>query len=234
MPVHRIMNAITRRLLEPAMDYLLNRRARNIELQLQFNALESTAAYIEQKMSHTLGFDNKYDVLDCALKRAETNGLFMEFGVYKGESINSIAQRAGKTVHGFDSFEGLPEFWRDGYPQGKFSLKAQEELPSVHKNVELHVGWFHETLPGFAATHPEPVSFMHIDCDLYTSTKVVFDVLGDRIQSGTILVFDEYFNLAFWQQYEYKAFQELVAEKSLTYDYLGYTRRAEQVAVRIL
>jgi hypothetical protein len=37
--------------------------------------------------------------------------LFLELGVFSGQSIWVIAQRTSNLVHGFDSFEGLPEDW---------------------------------------------------------------------------------------------------------------------------
>ena len=68
-------------------------------------------------------------------------------------------------------------------------------------------GLFDDTLPSFAKTHTQPVSFLHVDCDLYSSTKAIFDILGDQIVEGTVIVFDEYFNYPGWQHHEFKAFQ---------------------------
>ena len=63
----------------------------------------------------------------------------------------------------------------------------------------------------------------------------MFDVLADRIVAGTVIQFDEFFNYPGWQQGEYKAFQELVAARSATVEYLGYAEGGDgaQVAVRI-
>ena len=38
-------------------------------------------------------------------------GLTLECGVYFGRSLRLIAARTPGPVHGFDSFEGLPEAW---------------------------------------------------------------------------------------------------------------------------
>jgi hypothetical protein len=41
--------------------------------------------------------------------------LFLKFGVYKGDSINRLADlRPNVRCYGFDSFEGLPEEMRTG------------------------------------------------------------------------------------------------------------------------
>ena len=75
------------------------------------------------------------------------------------------------------------------------------------------------------------MAFLHIDCDLYSSTQTIFNLLSDRIVPGTVILFDEYFNFPNWENHEFKAFQEFVAEKGVKYTYLGFAR--QQVAVRI-
>jgi hypothetical protein len=98
--------------------------------------------------------------------------------------------------------------------------------------VNLYKGWFNETLPRWAQENPGPIAFMHLDADIYSSTKCVFDILGDRIVPGTVLQFDEYFNYPGWQKGEYKAFNEFVEAHQVKFEYLGYAKN--QVAVRIL
>ena len=50
---------------------------------------------------------------------------------------------------------------------------------------------------------------------------------------GTVIVFDEYFNYSGWEEGEFRAFQEFVAARKLSYEYLTYNREHQQVAVRI-
>ena len=38
------------------------------------------------------------------------------------------------------------------------------------------------------------MAFAHIDCDCYSSAKVVLDLLAPRLRRGTVLVFDELMN----------------------------------------
>ena len=138
-------------------------------------------------------------------------------------------------ICGFDSFEGLPENWRDGFPQGKFN--KNKSLPLVKKNVELYEGWFNETIPKYINKNSlasKYISYLHIDCDLYLSTKVVFKLLSEKIVRGTVIVFDEYFNYNGWENGEFKAFQEFVKIRNLKYKYLTYNFIHEQVAVVIL
>jgi hypothetical protein len=76
-----------------------------------------------------------------------------------------------------------------------------------------------------------PIAFMHVDCDLYSSTKTIFEFLGDAIGPGTVILFDEYFNYPNWEQHEYKAFQEFSEKCGVKYRYLAFAR--QQVAVLI-
>ncbi|WP_147535410.1 class I SAM-dependent methyltransferase [Bacillus marasmi] len=205
--------------------------ARNIERELQRKALKETASFVEERMNNVRSFATKEELLEYAIDLVVLKGLFIEFGVYKGETINFISSKVEETVYGFDSFEGLPEDWRDGFPKGVFQLGT---LPSVNYNVELINGWFEESLPKFTENHKNNCAFIHIDCDLYTSTKTIFKFLKGKIQSGTVIVFDEYFNYPNWKNGEYKAFEEFIAESKSKFEYIGYNRYHEQVGVRIL
>ena len=100
--------------------------------------------------------------------------------------------------------------------------------------MKLHKGWFQDTLPGFLAQHPEPARFVHIDCDLYSSTNTVLGLLADRIVPGTVIVFDEYLNYPGWQEHERKAFAEFVARTGTKYKYLGFASSEFSVSVQIL
>mgnify|MGYP000400761291 CR=1 FL=1 len=101
------------------------------------------------------------------------NTLWLEFGVASGNTINYISKFTNDKVYGFDSFEGLPEKWRDSFDKGAFNRNG--DLPKVNSNVELIKGWFDETLPNFIKNHNKKVSFIHMDADLYSSTKCILN-----------------------------------------------------------
>jgi predicted O-methyltransferase YrrM len=199
------------------------------ELQV---AREDTARFVNANLQSVKTFYNRYDLLSFCVKQAEAkaNGLFCEFGVYRGESVNHIASQTKATVHGFDSFEGLPEKWREGFDKGTFGMDG---LPRVRENVVLHKGWFDQSVPVFAAKYQGSIAFLHMDADLYSSTKTVFDLLGKRIIPGAVIVFDEFLGYPGWQNGEYKAFQELVQERHFKFDYIGRVPNYNQVAVQI-
>lgn len=203
----------------------------SIKKQLWELAGAQTAEYVARKMAKTEVFPSEKELLAHAVGLAG-EGLYLGFGVFSGNTINQIAElRPNHTIYGFDSFEGLPETWRTGFAQGMF---AKPELPPVRENVSLVVGWFDDTLPSFVLEHKENCAFIHVDCDLYSSSRTVFEGLHDRIVPGTVLLFDEYFNYPSWQEHEFKAFQEFVAMHGIQYEYVGYVEAYEQAAVRIV
>jgi tetratricopeptide (TPR) repeat protein len=165
------------------------------------------------------------------LDAARPQGLVLEFGVRFGVSTRQIAGLAGQELHGFDSFEGLPEDWH-GEAKGAYSTGGA--LPPVPANVRLHRGWFEDSLPDFLASHPGPVRFANIDCDLHSSTRTVLRHLGSRVVPGSVIAFDEYLGYEHWRDDEFRAFHEAVAEHGWRYEYLCCSFFTKQAVVRIL
>jgi hypothetical protein len=179
------------------------------------------------------------EVLKFGSDRVKLEGLFIELGVCTGKTIKFIAAlNPHKKIYGFDSFEGLPEDWVRAdkvIPVGTFGFKNPAILPPVLHNIELIRGWFSDTLPTFTkGSDPrQPIAFLHIDSDIYSSAATAFEILGDRIQRGTILVFDELYNYPGCENHEFKAFQEFLIKHNFTARYLAYNIYHEQVAIQI-
>lgn len=163
-------------------------------------------------------------------------GLWMEFGVFGGVTVNLISGMTSGVVHGFDSFHGLPEDWHIGTKPGspansrtivKQTFDLQGVMPAVRPNVKLHKGWFNETLPVFLQTLPpvgefgSVVSLLHIDCDLYASAATVLETLAQRIVPGTIIVFDELVNFPEYRNHELRALYEFAEKHGRTFVPLG-------------
>lgn len=171
------------------------------------------------------------------------DSLLMEFGVFQGHTINYIAGKVNNKVYGFDSFEGLPEKWdrRDMlFDKGAFSTNGS--LPNVLPNVMLIKGWFSDTLPSFILHNNRPVNFIHIDCDIYSSTKTVFDCLKNNIKNDCVIVFDELINYeGFERNGELRALYEFSVENKVDFEYIGMNGVLgnsgcghERVAIKIL
>lgn len=149
------------------------------------------------------------DIYRACIEGCLPGGLYAEFGVYHGKSLQNIRALLEPQIplYGFDSFEGIPEPW-NGFPAGSFATSARPDLPNTH----LVVGRFENTLPGFVKSHPEHASFLHIDCDLYSSTRTVLMAFADRIVPGTVILFDEIIGFAGFESYEYRGFCEFIAK----------------------
>jgi hypothetical protein len=134
----------------------------------------------------------RFAVLDAALDRfARGPGIGLEFGTYKGNSLRRMARRfRNRKFHGFDSFQGLPADGRLDWNLD-FSTVGPPILPA---NCKIWSGWFSETLPAFLSANREPISFVHVDCDVYSSTREVLFGLVGRFSPGTVIAFDELLN----------------------------------------
>jgi hypothetical protein len=199
---------------------------------LRARAHETTVDFIQREMPRAVAFDTGKELLAHALRRITLQGIVAEFGVNAGGTINFIARNLPhRPVDGFDSFQGLPENW-EGANAARGAFSRQGRLPKVRANVRLHAGWFEDTVPRFVAAESGPVAFLHVDCDLYSSTETIFRHLGERIVPGTVLVFDEYFNYPNWEAHEHRAFREFAVRRGLSVEYLGYS--FAQVCVLIL
>jgi O-methyltransferase len=132
---------------------------------------------------------------------------YLEFGVYQGESIRhwaSINPHLDSRFYGFDSFEGLPESWRETQKKGHFSVNGN--MPQISDGRVFFVkGWFDKTVPGFVETFaPKQRLVIHLDADLYSSTMIALVFLNKWMAPGTLLIFDEFYD----RQHEFKAFQD--------------------------
>jgi hypothetical protein len=151
------------------------------------------------------------------------DGLWLEFGVATGKTINYIASCAPSLVYGFDSFEGLPEDFTPAIKEGHFE---QEEIPDVLDNVRLEVGLFQDTLEDFLEEHEDLIAYVHLDADIYTSTRYVLDTLAPRIQPGTVMQFDDifYFDQK-WYTDEFDAWHGFVQRFNVEYHWIAYTHQ---------
>lgn len=205
------------------------RQRRDVFTALDQEAARSSAELLRTELRSGSLHVHPHETLRHALLQAPQQGLVLEFGVASGTTLRVLADQRPDAVYGFDSFEGLPERWRLGYDTGEFATDALPDVPGA----ELVVGWFEDTLPGFLKVHPEPVAFLHVDCDLYSSTRTVLELLGPRFVEGTVIAFDEFYNYPGWQDHEYRAWHEHVEATGLEFEYLGLTMDDEQVTVRI-
>lgn len=186
------------------------------------------------------------EMLDHLMPLVERrDGLFLELGVFKGDSAMKTADRIrshgmASKVYGFDSFLGLPEDWLDDgfFLKGVFNLNGSvPKMPDEYQGrVEIVPGWFADTLPRFVGEVDGPAAFVHVDCDLYSSAKTGLSCLAPKIVEGTILLFDEimgyHADSYVVQNGEYRAFDEFLEETDMGFDVLCHSLEAAAFVMR--
>tara|TARA_A100001037_G_scaffold240413_1_gene220317 strand:+ start:279 stop:1475 length:1197 start_codon:yes stop_codon:yes gene_type:complete len=153
--------------------------------------------------------------------------MICEFGVGAGHTLQKIKEQfpTGKTIVGFDSFEGLPENWIPEWRKGSFSQGGEIPKEVLGENVSIIKGLFSDTVPKFFETtdfKDVELLLLHIDCDLYRSTK---DVLGDGLATTLkenkffmssevplYVAFDELIDYPTYEDHEIKALYEFLNE----------------------
>ena len=144
-----------------------------------------------------------------ALEHIVTNkvqGDYLEFGVFDGQSLimaYQVANRSQATdmrFFGFDSFQGLPE--SDGIRYLKGTLKSSMGNTVRHlrrvgvdmRRIELKEGIFSRSLNKAVKDQHKlrHAAIVHIDCDLYSSTKDVLAFVEDLVGPGTVMIFDDW------------------------------------------
>jgi len=163
--------------------------------------MTNLTTWVDHHVSRAPRFVDIRKLLGFGAGAAGPSGLFCEFGVAKGDSLKFLAKsRPEVTWHGFDTFTGLPE---SGSPTRwlKGSFDCGGKIPELGvDNVEYHVGLFDHTLLPFLKNFTGPISFLHIDSDLYKSASTILNWCSPRIVPGTIIAFDEFWGFKGWDE----------------------------------
>jgi len=158
---------------------------------------------------------------------ADLEVLYLEFGVFCGDATrywSKLLRNPNSKLHGFDTFEGLPEPWLDNsYPAGYFSTGGK--IPQIDDSrVQFFKGLFEETLPDYKLPPHETLIVM-LDADLYSATAFVLNTLQDAIVPGTYLYFDEFHH----RFDELRAFDEFLQKTGWKFSLVGATRALDGV-----
>lgn len=146
----------------------------------------------------------KISVWSECIKLLPDSFVGLEFGVFEGRSINFFSKFfPNAAFYGFDTFDGLPEAWID--PSGRLvgktgAFKTKFNKILFNNNVKIEKGLFQDTLESFLIQKQDlldEVKFIHIDCDIYSSTRFVLDKCVDIIKKNKpYILFDEFVNCA--------------------------------------
>jgi hypothetical protein len=164
---------------------------------------------------------------EIASRVAKEQVLYLEFGVSHGRSMrlwSSLLKNPDSLLHGFDSFEGLPDAWNWQAPSGSYSQNGR--IPKIDDpRVSFFKGLFEETLPQYVMPAHQRL-IINIDCDLYASTISVLRALTQHITAGTYLYFDEFAD----RGNELRAFDEFMSSCGMEFELSVATKAFAQVA----
>lgn len=122
-----------------------------------------------------------YQIFMLVKKTAKVGGDIAEVGVYKGGSAKVICEAKGnRSLHLFDTFEGLPDPW---------DFDAVQNYLRTYSNVYFYKGLFPATAE---PTKDKKFSFVHLDVDMYGSTLYCLVYFYPRMSHGGIIVSHDY------------------------------------------
>lgn len=150
--------------------------------------------------------------ITASVRRLE--GDIAEVGVYAGSTAKMICAAKGeKRFHVCDTFAGLPEPTAEDHGaerKGRFAcdLDSIRRYLRDYPNVEYHVGFCPDSLRG--RLDDTRFCFVHLDVDLYSSTKQCLEYFFPRLVPGGIVVSHDYSVLRGVRQ----AFDEFTADRT--------------------
>jgi hypothetical protein len=151
-----------------------------------------------------------YQNFDCLTETFKINkieGVFVECGYGYGRSftvLSHFSNKFKKKIYGFDSFAGFPQITKaDHSPRnpikGEWAVRTLSEAKNWVRNSGLFENKEQYELISLkfnqSAKNPIPnqkIALLHIDLDLYDGYKYALELFWDQIQSGGIIVLDEF------------------------------------------
>ncbi len=138
-------------------------------------------------------------------------GDYAEVGVFKGTSAKIICEAKGdQCLHLFDTFEGLLEIEetdKSRYQKKMFKVDFNKICKKFanYPKVFFHKGFFPKTAE---TVKDKKFAFVHLDCDLYQSTRDCLEFFYPRMSAGGIIISHDYHILGVK-----KAFSEFFFDK---------------------
>ncbi len=194
------------------------RARRDLHYAAEVAAAAESAAFAHEKLPVAPSFPHPDETLRPSAGLVAVPGCALEFGVGGGHTLRLMVDALpDRRVVGFDVFTGRPEACP---PVFRLGHSPRRSCP-MFRVPSWWSGCSRMWLPGFLAENQGPVAFLHLDADLYSATKRVLDLIGPRLVTGSVVLFDEYFNYPGWQDGEHRAWIEYVDTTGLTFHYAG-------------
>ena len=223
----KLLKMIVKKLIPKKYHYNLQMLRLFLEKDDLFHELSQRQEFM-RKIFHFLSFNG-------------ITGDYLEFGCCSGNTFRLAYQESRKLnfnckLWAFDSFNGLPSpsSHKDEHPrwkEGSMSISVDEFITICRNNripdsaYNIIPGFYKDTIgkleslsPGF----PTDIALAYIDCDMYSSTKIVLEFLAKRLKHGMIIVFDDYYCLSSTAMSgERRAYLEFI-NKEHRFDFLPY------------
>ncbi|MGE0816675.1 MAG: TylF/MycF/NovP-related O-methyltransferase [Vicinamibacterales bacterium] len=144
--------------------------------------------------TQTMGVDEAYMIRAAVLATGRLPGAIAEVGVFRGGTARVIGEAKGpRPLHLFDTFQGLPAPAEvdQGFAEGEYAcgLDAVRAFLGGIPDVHFHQGLFPAT---GEAVRDLTFSFVHLDVDLYQSTRDALAFFYPRMSVGGMLISHDY------------------------------------------
>lgn len=152
---------------------------------------------IKSEKHFLLRYTEAYNIYSIVKNTSKIQGDIAEIGTFNGASAKLISEIKGnKTLHIFDSFEGLPEtrdFDASHFHKGQFQsdYEVVKNYLSGYSNVKIYKGFFPQKNSEHIAN--KKFSFVHLDVDLYESTLDSLKFFYPRMSKGGCLISHDYY-----------------------------------------
>ncbi len=186
------------------------------------NCIERPRRSLRTALGTFYRMDHIYHVLQEFRDNYRGNCSILEFGTSDGYAFTKmlyatryLQMESRVVVHTFDSFEGMPpaadsrdldlvggDPWAVGQFRGRYE-QLQEYCESKYRNFVIHKGYFEQSItPEFLQSlSGEPPILVWIDCDYYSSARLVMERLVPHLPNGCVIYFDEYDNLNYGSRF---------------------------------
>ena len=150
---------------------------------------------IRHERRFLLAADEAFLVYSAARARRRSAGSMAEVGVYEGGSARLICEAKGDTdLHLFDTFGGLPvvdDSQKRVHREHQYacSFASVQSYLGRFPRVFFHAGRFPDSAPAVGDT---PFSFVHLDVDIYQSTRDCLEFFYPRMVPGGVILSHDY------------------------------------------
>lgn len=160
---------------------------------------EFTDKYEDLREDATDNPCDMFNIYSCAKATDHLKGEIAEVGVYKGGSAKMICRATKKKVHLFDTFEGIPSVSEYDKKQmgghfqvGDFNSGTGVMRQFLNENCKIYKGIFPQDTSKWI--EKKRFSFVHLDVDVYKSTKESLEFFYPRMVKGGIILSHDYPN----------------------------------------